>query len=78
MSNIKFVTNIMEHSNYGALSQMFVLDAIDKLSKQISKLDPNELDWDFINPHAWVGVANEIRTKLHAHYNKYEVSNEFD
>lgn len=35
-TNVEFVTKLMEFSQHGALSQLFILDAIDKWSKKIA------------------------------------------
>lgn len=65
-TNVEFVTNLMEFSRYGALAQIFVLDALDKWSKKISECEPAQVDSAMINGQAWVGVAKEIQEKLNA------------
>lgn len=70
-TNIDIVTSIMEFSNYGALSQFFVLDAIRKFAKRVIESTPEELEAmkdGFITPQAWQGVAKEIDAKLDAFY----------
>jgi hypothetical protein len=64
--NISFVRDLMNHSKYGALAQLFVLDALDKWSEMVSKAEPASVDNAMINGHAWVGVAKEIKEKLNA------------
>jgi hypothetical protein len=64
--NISFVSDLMNHSQYGALAQLFVLDALDKWSQKVSKAAPNEVDTGLISGQAWVGVAKEIQDKLNA------------
>lgn len=71
-TNIEFVTSLMEFSNYGALSQFFVLDALRKFSQRVIDATPEELDAmkdGFITGQAWLGVAKEIDAKLDAYYN---------
>lgn len=70
LTNVQKLREIMEFSNYGALAQMFIIDAIYKAADTFSKTDPNNYDrekWCFISPEGWVGVANEIKQKLDEH-----------
>jgi hypothetical protein len=70
LTNVQKLREIMEFSNYGALAQMFIIDAIYKVADTVSKTDPNNYDrekWCFISPEDWVGVANEIKQKLDEH-----------
>ncbi|WLA44043.1 hypothetical protein QNJ95_22470 [Bradyrhizobium elkanii] len=65
-TNTAFVRSLMEHSKYGALAQLFVLDALDKWSELVAKAEPAAVNTPLINGHAWVGVAAEIQEKLKA------------
>lgn len=69
-TNVQCVKDIMEFSNYGALAQAFVMDALSKLSNAVSESDPKMFDNPFLNGEAWVGVAREIKGKLDAHFAK--------
>lgn len=65
MTNIEVVEDIMSFSKFGALSQIFVMDAIMKCAEMTSKVDPATMpEHGLINNHAWVGVAKEILGKL--------------
>ena len=74
MTNDEIVLNIMNHSKYGALSQVFVLQAIHKLAQQVIDNEPGLLQSiaeqekegrvSIINVHSWIGVAKEIKEKL--------------
>jgi hypothetical protein len=66
MTNIEKVTHIMSYSQYGALAQMFVMDALHKWTGIISKASPEHVENGFVNGEAWIGVAREIQTKLQA------------
>jgi hypothetical protein len=66
MTNIEKVTHIMSYSNYGALAQMFVMEALHKWSGIISKASPEQVDNGFVNGEAWIGVAKEIQKALQA------------
>jgi len=64
-TNVQIVKGIMENSQYGALSQLFVMDALHKFSKSVS--ESSEKDYPkngFISAQAWIGVAKEINDKL--------------
>jgi len=67
-TNIDVVKDIMTYSNYGALAQMFVIDALMQHSARVAAapLIENSL----INGAAWKGVAQEISDKLNAKYGK--------
>lgn len=65
-TNTEFVKSLMEFSRTGALSQMFIIAAIDNYSK--ATLKATEADWDckFIHFPAWQDCAREIQEKLEA------------
>ena len=65
-TNVQFVKEMMEFSDYGSLAQLFVLDALDKWSKLIASKQPEEVETGFISGEAWVGVAKEIQAKIAA------------
>ncbi|MGJ4953102.1 hypothetical protein [Bradyrhizobium sp. HKCCYLS20291] len=62
--NITFVKDLMNHSRYGAMAQIFVMDALSKMAEAIAKADQVEMDTPMVNGHAWVGVAKEIKQKF--------------
>lgn len=67
LTNIEFVTDIMNYSNHGALAQMFVLDAILKFSKLVMETPSDEMssmDNGLISCAAWKSVAQEIHQKI--------------
>jgi hypothetical protein len=63
-TNVEFVADIMEHSAYGPLAQLFVLDALDQWSRRVAAADPAKVDTALISGAAWVGVAQEIQAKI--------------
>lgn len=71
-TNVELVTQLMEHSHYGALAQIFIVDAITKQAErvaamsdeQVAKLDAESAT----NMYAWRGVAREIKGKMDAFY----------
>ena len=64
MTNIEKVRHIMDHSSYGALAQLFVMDALHKWSEIVSKASPPDVANAFVSGEAWIGVAKEIHGKL--------------
>lgn len=68
LTNEQFVKQIMNFSNFGALSQMFVIDALMQHSKAVAAADPKMFDSALLNGEAWVGVAKEIQQKLEEQY----------
>lgn len=67
-TNEKIVKDIMTRSKYGALAQMFVMDAINKLANTVAESKPSEYPKNgFISPEAWIGVAKEIQKELKEH-----------
>jgi hypothetical protein len=64
MTNIEKVAHVMTYSKYGALSQMFVMDALHQWSRIISNAPPERLDNGFVHAEAWIAVATEIQEAL--------------
>lgn len=70
-TNSETVTEMMDFSKFGALAQVFIMDAIGKHAKAVAKMDLKKIDpkeWTFISAEAWIGVAKEIEEKLKVHY----------
>lgn len=71
-TNVDVITEIMEFSRFGALSQMFVIDALSKAARAMADAPPEDFageEWknSFMSPEAWQGVAREIADKLDKH-----------
>lgn len=67
ITNVDLVKDIMEFSEFGAMAQIFVMDALHKMSKRVAESKVEDYPEDgFINPEAWIGVAKEIQTKLNS------------
>ena len=74
MTNEEKVIKIMTYSKYGALSQIFVMQAlehfcnlvIEEETELIKEQEKNEKDnkISMINLKSWVGVAKEIKEKI--------------
>ncbi|KQW61756.1 hypothetical protein [Variovorax sp. Root411] len=63
-TNVEFITDLMEHSNHGALIQAFVVHAIDRYARLVSAARPEDLDTGLVSGHAWHGCAVEVCRKL--------------
>ena len=64
-TNEQIVMGIMRYSRHGALSQLFVMDALYKFSKLVAESKPKDYGKNpFVHPEAWIGVAKEIRDAL--------------
>lgn len=75
MTNVEFVTHMMEYSDFGALAQMFIVDAITKHADRIAEMSLSDLKAAFgenglISAQAWHGVAKEIKRKLEEQYGR--------
>ena len=70
-TNLEVVTDIMTYSNYGALAQLFVMDALTKFSKIVMSTPSEDMammDNGLISCEAWKGVAAEIHKKLSGYH----------
>jgi len=67
-TNIEFITDLMDFSNFGPLAQMFVIQALTVYSAKVAQADPDKMDNALVSGAAWVGVAKEIKAKLDSHY----------
>jgi hypothetical protein len=57
-TNIQFITELMSHSQQGALMQAYIIEAIHAYSKQ-TKVSPPWSDQSFISEAAWRACADE-------------------
>lgn len=66
MTNVQFIKELMEYSRHGAMSQVFILEAVRKEAEKFAALDPEILqkEWGgdsaLISAYSWVAVAKEI------------------
>lgn len=69
-TNIEKITSIMEYSKFGALAQMFVMDAVSKFANLVANTPIEELESmrnGLISPEGWRDVAAEIAEKLRSY-----------
>ncbi len=68
-TNTELVAGMMEYSSFGALSQIFIIDAIRRQAKAVAAATPAELGGDaLISPQAWQRVAKDIDARMTAFY----------
>jgi hypothetical protein len=69
-TNMDVITEIMEYSPYGALSQMFVIDALLKQAKYVvmnKEQVIKEMEKGFIHGSSWVAMAEYLEATLEKH-----------
>lgn len=71
-TNEQFVVELMTSSRYGALGQMFVLDAILQHATRVAAADPKAINHPLVLGAAWVAVAKEIEARCAAKYGEAE------
>lgn len=68
-TNLDLVKNLMEVSPQGALSQMFVVEAISRYCDEVIAYEIKEEDErHIINPHAWKACAEDIKKRMKEFY----------
>lgn len=68
-TNVEVVTELMEFSKYGALSQVFIIEALRFYSEKVTQAgEPKDDPLSLISPVAWYNVAKEINDTLKAKY----------
>jgi hypothetical protein len=69
-TNKQFVADLMDYSSVGALSQVFLLQALESYSAQVLAASNEQLGGDraFINPDAWKACARETLENLSRYY----------
>tara|TARA_R110000803_G_scaffold156463_3_gene221036 strand:+ start:110 stop:352 length:243 start_codon:yes stop_codon:yes gene_type:complete len=70
-TNTELLNEIMEFAPTGAMSQMFVIDALTRQAAEVIKQQDTLRDSmkdHIINPDAWIRTAEWIEAKLNSHY----------
>jgi len=66
MTNEEKLTHMMRFSNYSALKQCFIMEAVRKWAEVISRAAPEQVENGFISGTAWIGVAKETLKEMSA------------
>jgi hypothetical protein len=64
-TNTVFIRRLMDAN---VLNQLFVIDALTKLSEAVANADPETLKNGLIDEHAWIATAKRIRDALNEQY----------
>ena len=67
LTNTELLVEMMEFSNFGALSQVFIMAAIRKEADRVAATKPEQYDaekWFMVSVPAWIGVAKEISKRI--------------
>lgn len=67
-TNEKLVMDMMQFSPFGALSQVFIIEAIRKYADACADQPPETFDSGMLNGEAWVGVAKDIKKRMQNFY----------
>ena len=67
-TNTKFIMDLMTSSKFGALVEVFVIDALSKQARDVANATLEQLENPIISPEAWRGVAREIHEKIEVRY----------
>ncbi len=65
-NNVEFVTDLMEYSKYGELTQGFILLAIQRYSEFVK--DNPMPENNFVSSKTWSNIAVEILEKMKEQY----------
>lgn len=70
-SNSDLVEDLMSHSPYGGLCQVFIIEALNQYCAYVKTHNPISEN-GFINPKAWLGIAEDISTRIDNFYGAKE------
>lgn len=69
LSNEEFVSHLMRFSQYGALTRVFVIEAIRYYSEQVSSTpEPKDDPRSPISPTVWHRIAVDIKKAMDENY----------
>lgn len=68
LTNDQFMKKIMNYAPTGALSHVFVLQAITQFAKQVAAASAEELDVGLVSGEAWKATAEFILEEYKANY----------
>ena len=69
-TNLDLVSDIMNYSPVGALSQAFVMEAIKRYADQCAAAHPTTFDSAMLNGAAWVACAKDIQRRFEEFYSR--------
>lgn len=65
LDNVAFIKHMMEFSHYGAMKQVFIIEAIRFYAETILKTPvPDDKPDEMFNPKVWHAVAFEVNNEI--------------
>lgn len=82
-TNLELIIDLMDYSPYGAMSQIFIMDALHKQIDAVIENEAELLDQDrkdqeeagnisFININAWIGTAKDLKKRIAEFHSRHE------
>ena len=70
--NADLLQDIITFSPYGALSELFVMQAVQAYADEVLAADPATLDNALVSGQAWRNVAADIKRRCDEFYNRHD------
>lgn len=67
-TNVQVVKQMMEFSPYGAMAQVFIMQAIEKYADSCIAAKPEEMTTGFMDGKTWQDIAIDIKRQIAEHY----------
>lgn len=68
LSNEEFLDELMRFSKYGALTQVFVMEAIRFYAEEVSRTTFSDDKNTIINPETWHAIAVDLKKAFEERY----------
>lgn len=75
--NQDLILDIMNHSKFGPMAEVFVMSALSQYAEAIAKQDLTLLSYDMgrnpiVKPELWHGLATDIKRRIDAFYSRHD------
>ena len=70
--NADLLQDIITFSPYGALSELFVMQAVQAYADEVLAADPATLDNALVSGQVWRNVAADIKRRCDEFYNRHD------
>lgn len=71
MTNVEFVTELMNWSKFGPIAQSYIIEAIRFYSERITSMpEPKDDPSSFISPVLWHQIATDIQDQIKKKYER--------
>ena len=65
LNNQEFLIDMMTFSRFGAMTEVFVMEAVRLHALAVAAQDPDKADQNsMVSPHLWVNVARDIAARF--------------